>query len=154
MGMFKEFMVKGDRAKYGLSSRVRIASVLIAVLLLIATVLVIVSFGLYPAIPLLAVALALLVLALYRDEWIFDNRQKLLGDVLGWIVPSAVREFNYKDMDGLEVSSFQDGAKKRYTLAFILKKDGTRIDIEDSRNEEKLKDLALKIAGFTGLRFY
>lgn len=152
--MFKEFRVKGDRAVYGLSPRVRISAVVLAVILLICTVLVIVSYGLYPAIPLLAVALALLVLSLYRDEWIFDNKERALGDVLGWIVPSSVREFSYKEIDGLEVSSFKDGARKRYTLAVILKEDGTRIDIVDGRDDDKIKDLAWKIAGFTGLIFH
>ena len=137
-----------------MSGRTKAVIAALALLLLAAAVLVIAFSGLYPALPLLAVALAALVLVFYRDEWVFDNSARTMGDVLGLFVPVTGREFAYSDIDGIEVSSFWDGKRERYSLAIILKEDGTRIDIADGRDEKGLVSLAGRISGFTGLKFY
>ena len=138
---------------YGLSAGCRVLAALLSVILLAAAVLVLAHFGLYPAIPLLAAAFALLVPALYRDEWIFNNKEKTLGSVLGWVVRNVVQVFSYDEIDVLEVSSFMDGKHELCTLALVLKKDGTRVDIADSRDRRKIEDLAHAIAAYTNLEF-
>ncbi len=159
-----------NRAVYGPGLPFRFVCIFFALLLLYGAIWTMVEEGFSTL--LLApcgIILVLLLSAMYRDEWLFDNGKREACVIFGLGPLVSRRKLTYRRIARFEVTHFLKGIPdgsdiatkpswrhpSQIVLSVVLDDaDSTRLDIEitgERRNGTKLEREASRLSAFTGL---
>lgn len=116
------------------------------------------------------IIIALVLSALYRDEWVMDNNRQVFSSVFGIGPFVKVQEYSYEDIRRLEVVHFIKGLpddtkekpswKHRAYIVFRIKLNGEEEEVHqleimpEKSSGGKLERIANLIAAYTGLELY
>lgn len=164
--------IRKDRAVYGPGQGLRYITAFFLVLLSYAMVWNVATSGFdVTYIAPICIIVLLLLTALYRDEWIFDNAKKEVVIVFGLGPFVSRRRIPYSMVKRLEISHFLKGipddskvATKpswRHPAMIVLSlrlkdKEDSTLDLEitsERRNGMKLEREASRLSAFSGLDY-